>query len=510
MSLTEPVTATDPADLSVVQAAAMLDDGRLSARELTEACLRRIEARNGGAPSFQGHPESVNAWVRVYPRLAREAAAAADQQRRALGAQTPRLCGIPIGLKDLYGVAGLPLTASSRVLEGHVAAEDATVWGRLRDQGMVLLGHTHTHEFAAGGTTDQVGNPWALDRVAGGSSGGSAAAVAARMTPAALGSDTCGSLRIPSACCGTSALKPTHGLLALDGIIPLAPSLDHPGPMARTIADCSALLSGMLRGGPAVSAVAPPPAPLGGLPTAPKSGSRPLAGLTIALTDRTDTIAMEPQVTTALGAARRACEALGARVVAAPAPWQLDWDDLSLILFTEAWAYHRQYAGAAARYRPAIAEFLEIAAGFTDAQRYLAAQQRRAQGTAAWERWFRARKIDLVLEPTLPIVPYGRGPGYERGHAGGAGDPMIALTALWDMTGMPVAALPVTWETGISLIAPRGREATLVGAAINLQEHELGVPTGAGRVGRPGRAGSASSAGNGRIDPVTIEGTKGR
>ncbi len=98
------------------------------------------------------------------------------------------------------------------MLEGNVATEDAIAYQRVRDQGMVLIGHTHTHEFAAGGTTDQVGNPWALHRVAGGSSGGSAAALAARMVPAALGSDTCGSLRIPSACCGTSAIKPTHGL----------------------------------------------------------------------------------------------------------------------------------------------------------------------------------------------------------------------------------------------------------------------------------------------------------
>ena len=156
---------------------------------------------------------------------------------------------------------GLPLTASSRVLEGNVAAADAVVWARLRAQGMVPLGHTHTHEFAAGGTTDQVGNPWALDRVVGGSSGGSAAALAAGMTPAALGSDTCGSLRIPSACCGTSAIKPTHGLLSLQGIVPLAPTLDHPGPMARTIADCAALLAGMAAGGSPVNPTVPPPAP---------------------------------------------------------------------------------------------------------------------------------------------------------------------------------------------------------------------------------------------------------
>ncbi len=148
------------------------------------------------------------------------------------------------------------------MLEDNVAGEDAVAWTRLRDQGMVLLGHTHTHEFAAGGTTDQVGNPWALDRVVGGSSGGSAAALAAGMTPAALGSDTCGSLRIPSACCGTSAIKPTHGRIPLDGVIPLAPSLDHPGPMARTVADCAALLNAMATGPSEAMPTMPPPAPM--------------------------------------------------------------------------------------------------------------------------------------------------------------------------------------------------------------------------------------------------------
>src|SRR5204862_8256183 len=106
-------------------------------------------------------------------------------------------------------------------------------------------------------------------------SGGSAAALAARMVPAALGSDTCGSLRIPSACCGTSAIKPSHGRLPLGGIVPLASSLDHPGPMARTVADCSALLAAMAEEGPETSALMPPPAPMGELPLAARSGSRP-------------------------------------------------------------------------------------------------------------------------------------------------------------------------------------------------------------------------------------------
>ena len=254
---------------------------------------------------------------------------------------------------------------------------------------MVPLGHTHTHEFAAGGTTDQVGNPWALDRVAGGSSGGSAAALAAGMTPAALGSDTCGSLRIPSACCGTSAIKPTHGLLSLDGIIPLAPTLDHPGPMARTVADCAVVLAAMAGGGSPVNPTVPPPAALGELPLGPSGGPRPLEGLTIAVTDRTERTPLDPEVAAALDAARHGCEQLGARVVAAPAPWQQDWDDLSCLLLTDVVGLPRPARRAGAHlYRPAIAEFVEAAEHFTGAAAYLAAQQRRAAGAAAWEAWF--------------------------------------------------------------------------------------------------------------------------
>jgi aspartyl-tRNA(Asn)/glutamyl-tRNA(Gln) amidotransferase subunit A len=468
--------ATDPADLGLRDAREMLARERLTALELTEACLAAIARRNGGPPSFDGTPQAINAWVRLYEDRAREAAGAADARREREGDTAPALCGIPLGIKDLYGVAGLPLTASSAVLEGNVAAEDAAVWARLESQGMVLLGHTHTHEFAAGGTTDQVGNPWALDRVAGGSSGGSAAAVAARMTPAALGSDTCGSLRIPSACCGTSAIKPTHGRLPLHGVIPLAASLDHPGPMARTIADCSALLAAMAAGGPPVDPLTPPPARLGQLPETARAGSRPLQGLTIAVTDRVQRADVQPAIARALDAARTACERLGARVIDAAAPWHLDWTDLGVILLTEVWAQHRAHTERHDRYRPAIAELVEAARGSTDAAAYLAAQERRAAGAAAWEAWFSERDIDLVLEPTLPIEPYGRGPGYDRGHAGGPGDPMIALTALWDLTGMPVASLPVSWSAGVSLIAPRGGEVGLIQAAIDLQEHELGVP----------------------------------
>jgi aspartyl-tRNA(Asn)/glutamyl-tRNA(Gln) amidotransferase subunit A len=361
-------------------------------------------------------------------------------------------------------VAGLPLTASSRVLEGNLAERDSVVWGRLRDQGVVLVGHTHTHEFAAGGTTDQVGNPWALDRVVGGSSGGSAAALAAGMVPAAVGTDTCGSLRIPSACCGTSAIKPTQGRLPLDGIIPLAGSLDHPGPMARSVADCSTLLAAMAGGG------------LDGLPRAARPGPRPLEALRVAVTDRPACMELEGPVAGAFERALEACRSLGARVTERPAPGKLDWEDLSHILMSEVWAYHAQFGGRSSLYRPAIAEFVEIATGFTDAQAYIRAGWRRSRLMADWHEWFQVAGVDVVIEPTLPITPPARGPGYERGHAGGPGDPMIALTALWDMTGMPVVSLPIEWNAGVSVIAPRGREAVAIQVALDLQEHALGIP----------------------------------
>ena len=468
-----------PADLGVLEAAASLRAGELSAVELTEACLQRIGERNGGEPSFHGAPGAINAWARLYPDEALAQAREADSRR---GEDAPLLNGVPIALKDLYAVKGLPLTASSRVLEGNVAAEDSTAWERLKRHGMVLLGHTHTHEFAAGGTTDQVGNPWGLELSAGGSSGGSGAALAARMTPAALGSDTCGSLRIPAVLCAISTIKPTHGRIPLKGVVPLAPTLDHAGPMARSIADCAALLSALAAGPAEPSAHQPPPEPLGRLRTEARPGARPLEGLTIALTDRTQMANTEQPAGSGLEAAARACESLGARIVEQAAPRLLEWEDLDWILLPEVWAYHAQHDAKRDSYRPAILELVDASRNFTDAQRYMGAQAKRANAVATWESWFADNGVDLVLEPTLPIGAPERGPGYDPGHAGGAGDPLIALTVLWDMTGFPVAAMPVPEHTdqgipvGISLIAPRGREAALAQAAIDLQEHALGRP----------------------------------
>lgn len=471
-------SVTDPAELGLLDAAALLRDRSLSAGELTAACARRIAERNGGDPSFDGGPGAVNAWSRLYLDDARRRAREADE-RRAREPSVPALCGIAIGLKDLYAVAGLPLTASSRVLAGNVAERDSVAWRRLRENGMLLAGHTQTHEFAAGGSADQVGNPWALERTAGGSSAGSAAALACGMVPAALGTDTCGSLRIPAALSGVSAVKPSHGRIPADGVLPLAPSLDHCGPMARSLADCAALLTALAAGGAERTPVMPPPAPLDPLPRTASPYDRPLTGVTVALTDRPDAVGVEPDVADGLERARRACAELGATVVELPAAADISGADFDDIMRPEAALVHAPYAGAVHAYRPSVREFVQRSREHTDIGAYLAAQRRRAHITAGWEEWFAANGVDVVLEPTCPTTAPVRGAGYEPGHPAGPGDPFIRLTSTWNATGFPVAALPAGLgdrtglPVGVSLVGTRGAEHTLLRVGIDLQERGL-------------------------------------
>ena len=471
-----------PADLGVVEAAALMARRSLSASELVEACLARIAERDG-AHSFDGDPGSANAWVRLYEEDARAAAARADERRSVEAVRrdgpAPTLCGIPLGLKDLYAVAGKPLTASSRVLE-ETPECDCDVWARLSAAGMVLLGHLHTHEFALGGTTDQVGSPWALDRSAGGSSGGSAAALAARMIPAATGTDTAGSLRIPSALCGTSTIKPTRGLVSLAGVVPLGTTLDHAGPMARTLDDCAVLLAAMAGpdAGYASSALAR------SLPTgapAPRGGAKPLEGLRLAVSPRVGSVTLDPDVADGFDAALDLCRRLGAAIVGPSPPLApLDLgDDFLVVILVELLAYHRRFADRRDRYRPFMQDWFEEGdRRAVSAEAYVAAQMRRRDLTAVWADWFAAERIFAVVEPTVPVVAPLRGPGYERAWRDAA---LISLTHYWDWTGFPVVALPAGvgscsgLPVGVSLVGPAGADWELLSAGSELQA-ELGVP----------------------------------
>jgi aspartyl-tRNA(Asn)/glutamyl-tRNA(Gln) amidotransferase subunit A len=469
--------ATDPADLGVLEASALLRSRALSAVELLEACQARIAARNGGEPSFDGGPDAINAWVRLYPELAIELARAADERLAADPDGASPLCGIPLALKDLFAVRGLPVTASSRVLDGNIADADSAAWRRLRERGMVLLGHTHTHEFAAGGTCDQVGNPWSVDRTAGGSSGGSAAALAAGMAPAAIGTDTAGSVRIPAALSGVSSIKATYGRVPDDGCIPLAPSLDHVGPMARTVADCVPLMVAL-----ATEPGADPDPVIAGQPVAPRPGPRPLEGTRIAITDRPGAVDTEADVLDRLDDARRACERLGADIVELAAAPDVEPEDSVTIMFHDVWRYHRGLADRADRYRESIREFVDLAHRVHDPVAFEAAQQRRAAVAEGWRAWFAEHRIDALLEPTVPMTAAVRGDGYDPGHLGGEGDPLIAFTATWNFTRFPVVTLSAGagarsgLPVGASFVGLPDAEPLLVQVAIDLQAGELPPP----------------------------------
>jgi aspartyl-tRNA(Asn)/glutamyl-tRNA(Gln) amidotransferase subunit A len=213
---------TDPADLFLTDAVAAIGKGDLSPVELTDACLARARALE----------PTIKAFVTLDADGARAAARALMPKQGGAG-----LFGIPIGVKDLIDVAGLPTTASSRVLADNVAMSDAPVVARLRSAHAIFVGKTNTQEFAYGVTTPPTRNPWDTERIPGGSSGGSAAAVATGMCLGALGTDTAGSIRIPAALCGLSALKPRAHKVPMEGIVPLAWTLDCCGPIGRSVAD---------------------------------------------------------------------------------------------------------------------------------------------------------------------------------------------------------------------------------------------------------------------------------
>lgn len=223
-------------DLSIRDASEMVRRRKVSPVELTNACLGQIEKLNG----------TLNAFITVTAESAANEARAAEAEIQH-GKWRGPLHGIPIALKDLFDTAGVRTTAGSGVFKDRVPTEDAEVVRRLKAAGAVLLGKTNMHEFAFGGTSlvtyfGGVHNPWEPAHIAGGSSGGSAAAVAGRLCYGALGSDTAGSIRQPAAYCGIVGLKPTYALVSTRGVIPLSWSLDHVGPLTRTVNDAAIML----------------------------------------------------------------------------------------------------------------------------------------------------------------------------------------------------------------------------------------------------------------------------
>ena len=249
------IAATDLTQLTIAEAARMIAAGRLSPVELTEALLARITTLD----------PILNAYLLITADRAMTQARAAETEITAGRSRGP-LHGIPFALKDIFATAGIRTTGHSRVCAYTVPTEDAATVARLDAAGGTLLGKLATHEFAHGGPSFDLAwpparNPWALGHITGGSSSGSGAAVAAGLAPAALGSDTGGSIRLPAALCGIAGLKPTYGLVSRRGVYPNSFSFDNAGPMAWTAEDCAILLQTIAGHDPADPASADRPVP---------------------------------------------------------------------------------------------------------------------------------------------------------------------------------------------------------------------------------------------------------
>jgi aspartyl-tRNA(Asn)/glutamyl-tRNA(Gln) amidotransferase subunit A len=435
--------------------ARMVREGEASSVELVERVLEGIDRLDG----------RVGAFVLV---LAEQALAEAEERdaARRRGTVTGALHGVPVAVKDLIDVAGAVTGAGSPKLAGNLAAADAAVVARLRAAGAVVVGKTRTHEFAYGVVTPGTVNPWDPRRIAGGSSGGSAAAVAAGLVPGALGSDTAGSIRIPSACCGVVGLKPTWGRVPATGVWPLSWSCDHVGPIAAGVTDV-ALLDQVLAGGTARTG---PPGPR---PAAPRIG-RLVAG---------DLDPVDPAVTAVVDELCRRLEAAGATLDELTLPLAAARGAVATIVLAEAAEAHARLLAETGEdgYSRAMLSMIRIGRSAL-AGEYLAGLRYRGRFVALVEGLLAGR--DALLLPTIPCVA----PASDARTVTIAGTEVgvqAALTRLpgpFNCSGSPVLSLPAGLvgglPVGVSLVGRIGRDRDLLDIA-------AWVEAAAPAIGRP-------------------------
>jgi aspartyl-tRNA(Asn)/glutamyl-tRNA(Gln) amidotransferase subunit A len=380
--------------LPIAELARLVAKGKVLPVQLVEIALARIARLN----------PRLNAYLTVVEEAARSAARTAEREIRG-GRYRGPLHGIPVALKDNIWTRGVRTTAGSKILREFVPAEDATVASRLRRAGAILLGKTNLHEFAYGVTTENphygpARNPWAPERTPGGSSGGSAAAVAAGMCWASLGSDTGGSIRIPAALCGIVGLKPTFGRVSCHGVVPLARTLDHVGPLARTVTDAAIMLHAIAGRDPRDPfAIARP------VPAYPRELRRPLGKTRLGwprdyFFDRVD-----EEIRGALEQAAREFERLGVSMEEVSLPHLGEWAEPSnVIALVEASNDHEAagyFPARAAEYGEDVRKRLEKG-GEVRAVDYVRAIALRQQAQKEFAAVFAC--VDAILAPTVPIA----------------------------------------------------------------------------------------------------------
>ncbi len=441
--------------LSLDELSARFASGELTSHAIVAACLARIDAQDA----------KLHAFIELYRDDALAAAEAADLERGAGLARGP-LHGLPIALKDLMHWEGRQTTAGSKSWRGRISKVTSTALARLVAAGMIPLGKTHMVEFAFGGwgRNQPMGAPWnpwdpAVHRVAGGSSSGSAVAVAAGMAPAAIGSDTGGSVRIPAALCGLTGLKTTYGLVSLHGVVPLSTTLDSLGPLARTVEDAARLTAAMAGPDPLDPAT-------WHLPT--WSVERALAappdvrGLRIAAqAEEQFPAGTQPDVLRAHAAAIITLRELGAVVEETRVP--LDFDDVMLrngrIIAAEAYALHRGYIEDTALDIDPWVRRRVLAGRAIGAADYIDELAQRRVAAARFAEWMHGRAA--LLTPTLPIVAEALDEVDE------ATTPLAAFTRAANYLGACALTLPAGVSTaglpiGVQLIGAPFDEAALV------------------------------------------------
>jgi aspartyl-tRNA(Asn)/glutamyl-tRNA(Gln) amidotransferase subunit A len=447
---------------TIEELAPLLAKKKISPVELAQLYLSRIERLN----------PQLNAFLTV---MAEQALAEARLAERELlrGRRRGPLHGIPVALKDNIWTLGVRTTAGSAILRDFVPTADATVVGRLRRAGAVLLGKTNLHEFAYGATNENphfgsTHNPWASARMTGGSSGGSAAAVSAGLCAAAIGSDTGGSIRVPAAFCGIVGLKPTFGRVSVYGVVPLAATFDHVGPLARSAAD-AALVLGAISGRD---------------PLDPTSVSRPVEDFFAEVKARRRKLRLgwpkehmweriHPDVQRLVEAAAKKLVRGGGSIEVISLPTLPEAvEAANAMSIAEARAFHEEagyFPAHADEYGEDVRKRLELADGVRAAD-YLKGREiiRRAKAefASALER------VDAIVSPTVPMVAPVIGSQSVR--VGGAEEPMrtaqLRLTRPGNLTGLPAVSVPCGFTSeglpvGMQLIGRAFEEGALLGIA---------------------------------------------
>ena len=456
--------------MTLLEMAASLRRREVSSVELTAAALQRIERLN----------PATNAMQTVMAEAARERARQADEEL-ARGEGRGPLHGVPVAVKDLFFTKGVRTTGGSSLFEHHVPEHDATVVEWLRTGGAVLLGKTGMHELAYGITSSNphfgaVRNPWDRDRIPGGSSGGSAAAVAAGMVPMAMGSDTGGSIRIPAAYCGVVGLKPTYGRVSRYGAMPLAFSLDHMGPLTRSVRDAGAVLNVIAGYDPRDETSSRRP-----VENYVPDVEPPMRGLRIGLPENFFFARLDPDVDAAVRAAFQKAAAQGAEIVPLHVPDMAAINTVArVILLAEATAVLEPHLERRDAIGPDVLALLDQgrlvpATDYINAQRLRRAMQ--LEFAALWKR------VDCLMTPTAPITAPRIGETTVA-IGGEHEDVRLATTRLVrgiNLLGLPALSVPCGADrrglpVGLQIVGPPFGEALILRVGQALVPAEVPVP----------------------------------